>query len=170
MQSCIRLQNFLHFSHVTRSHFSFRYTNFTSLTFPQKTKTARQWHSYITGLQQEGKRNRKKQKCSPARTRRKHQDVRHPHLPCRMAPTTAKQGRMEEDHKTTTGRNQSCIQGRPGQAMVDACRSRTHTSTGSHSPARWPAVAASAPIRVRARLQAHTPYQTRPTATDPRLR
>ena len=55
MQSCIRLQNFLHFSHVTRSHFSFRYTNFTSLTFPQRP---RQQGSGILILQAYSKRGK----------------------------------------------------------------------------------------------------------------
>ena len=172
MQSCIRLQNFLHFSHVTRSHFSFRYTNFTSLTFPQRP---RQQGSGILILQAYSKRGKE-----TGRSRNVHPLVPEGSTKTYGILTSHVAWRQPQQNKGGWRR----ITRRPQEETKAAFKGGqarpwwTHAGRG-HTPAQALTVqragrpwqpAPGAPIRVRARLQAHTPYQTRPTATDPRLR
>ena len=170
MQSCIRLQNFLHFSHVTRSHFSFRYTNFTSLTFPQRPRQQGSGILILQAYSKRGKETGRSRNVHPLvpEGSTKTYGILTSHVAWRQPQQTREDGGSQDDH-----RMKPKLHSRAARAMVDACWSRRHTSTGSHSPSALAGRGSQRPAPPHAYAhgsRSALPYQTRPTATDPRLR
>ena len=158
MQSCIRLQNFLHFSHVTRSHFNFRYTNFTSLTFPQRP---RQQGSGILILQAYSKRGKE-----TGRSRNVHPLVPEGSTKTYGILTSHVAWRQPQQNKggwrRITSRPQEETkaafkggQGHGGRMLVE--ETHQHRLSQSQRAGRPWQPAPGAPTRVRARLQVRTP-------------
>ena len=157
MQSCIRLQNFLHFSHVTRSHFSFRYTNFTSLTFPQRPRQQGSGILILQAYSKRGKETGRSRNVHPLvpEGSTKTYGILTSHVAWRQPQQNKGGWRITRRPQDETKAAFKGGQGHGGRMLVE--ETHQHRLSQSQRAGRPWQPAPGAPTRVRARLQVRTP-------------